>query len=66
MIEELKQAGIVVDSTSDHASPILLVRKKTGELRIGVDYRALVAEDAAFRVTGPIVTAGAASHVRTL
>ncbi|XP_077534640.1 uncharacterized protein LOC144146572 [Haemaphysalis longicornis] len=41
MIEELKQAGIVVDSTSDHASPILLVRKKKGELRICVDYRAL-------------------------
>lgn len=41
VIEELKQAGIVVDSNSDYASPILLVRKKTGERQLCVDYRAL-------------------------
>lgn len=39
MIEELKEADIVEDSISPYASPILLVRKKTGELRLCIDYR---------------------------
>ncbi|EEC10679.1 hypothetical protein IscW_ISCW007274 [Ixodes scapularis] len=30
VIAELKEAGIVADSTSEYASPILMVRKKTG------------------------------------
>lgn len=41
VIEDLKQAGIVVNSNSNYVSPILLVRKKTGERRLCVDYRAL-------------------------
>ncbi|XP_026467803.1 uncharacterized protein LOC113371390 [Ctenocephalides felis] len=41
MIQDLKNAGIVVDSTSDFASPILIVKKKTGDERICIDYRAL-------------------------
>lgn len=40
-INELKEAGIVEDSFSPFASPILLVRKKNGEERLCVDYRAL-------------------------
>lgn len=32
MIEELKSAGVVVDSNSSYASPILLVKKKTGDV----------------------------------
>lgn len=41
VLGELKQAGIVVDSTSEYASPVLLVRKQTGEQWLCVDYRAL-------------------------
>jgi transposase InsO family protein len=41
MVEELKEAGIVCESTSDYASPIILVKKKTGGHRMCVDYRAL-------------------------
>ncbi|XP_064479068.1 uncharacterized protein LOC135392282 [Ornithodoros turicata] len=41
LVEELRSAGIVVDSTSPYASPILLVRKRTGDYRLCVDYRAL-------------------------
>lgn len=41
MIDEMKGAGIVEDSTSEFASPILLVRKKSGEFRLCVDYREL-------------------------
>ncbi|KAK9739656.1 Reverse transcriptase (RNA-dependent DNA polymerase) [Popillia japonica] len=40
-IEELKIAGIVEDSCSEYASPILIVRKKNGEERICIDYRRL-------------------------
>ncbi|KAK9736992.1 hypothetical protein QE152_g11084 [Popillia japonica] len=41
MVDELKHAGIVVDSTSAYASPILIVKKKTGDERMCVDYRGL-------------------------
>lgn len=36
-----KKQGIVEDSTSSHAAPVLLVRKKTGESCLVVDYRHL-------------------------
>lgn len=41
MIEELLQNEIVRPSTSAFASPIVLVKKKTGETRLCIDYRAL-------------------------
>lgn len=41
MISELLANGIVRPSTSPYASPIVLVRKKTGEYRLCIDYRAL-------------------------
>lgn len=41
MIEELKEAGVVQGSSSDFASPTLLVAKKTGEKRLCVDFQAL-------------------------
>lgn len=41
IIDELKEADIVEDSESPYASPILLVKKKTGDVRMCVDYREL-------------------------
>lgn len=41
MISDLKEAGIVKDSDSPYASPILLVNKPNGEKRLCIDYRKL-------------------------
>lgn len=41
MVLELLDNAIVRPSTSAYASPIVLVRKKNGELRLCIDYRAL-------------------------
>ena len=41
MIAHLKKGDVIEDSSSEFASPILLVRKKSGEIRMCVDYRAL-------------------------
>ncbi|XP_046975548.1 uncharacterized protein LOC124541665 [Vanessa cardui] len=40
-VNELVQNNIVQESKSDYASPILMVKKKTGEQRLCVDFRAL-------------------------
>lgn len=40
LVDDLKQ-GIVEDSVSPYASPVLLVRKKSGEIRMCMDYRSL-------------------------
>jgi hypothetical protein len=39
IVRELLQAGIVRESHSEYASPIVLVKKKNGESRMCVDYR---------------------------
>lgn len=41
MVREMIDADIVCESNSSYASPVLLVKKKTGESRLCVDYRAL-------------------------
>ena len=40
-LSELKKAGIIVESTSAWAAPVVLVEKKNGELRVCIDYRKL-------------------------
>ena len=40
-LQELKEKGIIRDSQSPFASPIVLVRKKNGDLRLCIDYRKL-------------------------
>lgn len=40
-ISELKDADIIEDSASPFASPVLLVRKSSGEIRMCIDYRTL-------------------------
>lgn len=41
IVDDLLQNDIIQESDSNYASPIILVRKKTGEQRLCVDYRAL-------------------------
>lgn len=41
IVKELEEAGIVRPSSSNYASPIILVKKKTGDYRLCIDFRAL-------------------------
>lgn len=41
IVDDLLQNKIIRESDSQYASPILLVKKKTGEQRLCVDYRKL-------------------------
>lgn len=40
-LQELLKAGIIKESRSQYASPIVIARKKTGRIRMCVDYRTL-------------------------
>ena len=40
-LNELLQKGVIQESSSAYGAPIVLVRKKSGDLRICVDYRSL-------------------------
>lgn len=40
-LSQLKDAGIITESRSPYASPIVVVRKKTGKIRMCVDFRTL-------------------------
>ncbi|XP_063634795.1 uncharacterized protein LOC134805417 [Cydia splendana] len=55
MVGEMLEAGIVRESVSDYASPILLVRKKDGSLRLCVDYRMLNSVTVKERYPMPII-----------
>jgi hypothetical protein len=41
IVADLKRCGIVSETNSPYASPVLLVRKKNGDPRLVVDYRKL-------------------------
>ncbi|XP_069361223.1 uncharacterized protein [Maniola hyperantus] len=41
MIDDLQKNGIIRESESEYSSPIIVVPKKNGELRLCVDFRAL-------------------------
>jgi hypothetical protein len=41
MIDDMQRRGVIKESDSPWSSPIVLVRKKNGELRFCVDYRKL-------------------------
>ena len=43
-LDDLLSKGIIKESSSNYASPIVVVRKKSGELRLCVDYRKLNAK----------------------
>lgn len=55
MIKELLDAGIVSESKSEYASPVLLVHKKTGDERLCVDFRKLNAVTRKENVQMPII-----------
>jgi hypothetical protein len=44
IVQDLLDNGIVRESESPYSSPIILVRKKSGEYRMCVDYRSLNAK----------------------
>ena len=70
-LSEMEEAGIIKQSTSEWASPIVLVPKKDGTLRMCVDYRKLnsVSEADAYpmpRIDELIDRLGGAKYISTL
>ncbi|XP_056870192.1 uncharacterized protein LOC130514555 [Takifugu flavidus] len=54
-LQELLQAGIITESRSPYASPIVVVRKKTGAIRMCIDYRLLNSRTVPDQYTTPCI-----------
>ncbi len=54
-LQELLQAGIITESRSPYASPIVVVRKKTGAIRMCIDYRLLNSRTIPDQYTTPCI-----------
>lgn len=52
-IKELLAAGIITESRSPYASPIVIARKKNGAIRMCIDYRTLNARTTPYQYTTP-------------
>lgn len=55
MVSEMIEADVIRESTSEYASPIILVRKKDGKLRLCIDYRMLNSVTVKERYPMPII-----------
>lgn len=55
MISDLMKSGLVIESQSDYASPVVLVKKKNGEDRMCVDYRKLNSITKKIRYPMPLI-----------
>lgn len=55
MVDDMLEAGIIRESVSNYASPIILVRKKDGNLRMCIDYRMLNSVTVKERYPMPII-----------
>ncbi|CAG9122295.1 unnamed protein product [Plutella xylostella] len=55
MVADMLDAGIVRESVSEYASPIILVRKKDGKQRLCVDYRLLNSVTVKERYPMPVI-----------
>lgn len=55
MVGDMLDAGVIRESVSDYASPIILVRKKDGSSRLCVDYRMLNSVTIKERYPMPII-----------
>ncbi|XP_048002638.1 uncharacterized protein LOC125239165 [Leguminivora glycinivorella] len=55
MVDEMLAAGIIRESVSEYASPIILVRKPDGSLRMCIDYRKLNSSTIKERYPMPII-----------
>ncbi|KAI5615219.1 hypothetical protein C0J50_8776 [Silurus asotus] len=54
-LQELLQAGIIAESRSPYASPIVVVRKKNGTVRMCIDYRLLNSRTIPDQYTTPCI-----------
>lgn len=54
-VRDLLRAGIIRESDSEYASPVVLVKKKNGDMRLCVDYRALNAVTIKDRYPLPLI-----------
>lgn len=55
MVGEMLEAGVIRESVSNYASPIILVRKKDGKVRMCIDYRMLNSITVKERYPMPII-----------